>query len=355
MTMQSHGIGARACWFVGAAWDGRNDQTHRFLENGIWENGYEDKYLDLVKSIQPGDHIAIKSSFTRKRDLPFDNRGYAVSVMAIKATGTVIENLGDGRTLKVDWTPVDPPREWYFFTYRGTVWRVLPGNWAADALISFAFAGKPQDLSRFTNHPYWRERFGDATDGRNRFAWTSFYEAVANKLLEYREKRNELVAGIHAIGAQVGSMSILRDQFRDGSSGPLQDICPFTTIGIFNRGLTDENRKVIASKLADFLGVEEPTPELSTAYPSSTTNGPGFSVMRNYGNLMTSMRFGRYLKRRSASSILRTTMPRFVQRSPAPTTTRQEDRAWVGISPWAYIGFGLGAFQHWKSSHNSTL
>lgn len=55
-----------------------------------------------MKSIQIGDRIAIKSSYTRKHDLPFDNQGQTVSVMAIKAIGTVKENLGDGRTLKVD-------------------------------------------------------------------------------------------------------------------------------------------------------------------------------------------------------------------------------------------------------------
>ena len=52
--------------------------------------------LTLVKSIQPGDRIAIKSTYTRKHDLPFDSRGQTVSVMAIKAIGEVTENQGDG-------------------------------------------------------------------------------------------------------------------------------------------------------------------------------------------------------------------------------------------------------------------
>ena len=94
MHSKPEGAGARACWFVGAAYGGTDDQTPRFLQEGIWENGYQDKYLDAVKSIQVGDRIAIKSSYTRKHDLPFDNRGQTVSVMAIKAIGTVKENLG---------------------------------------------------------------------------------------------------------------------------------------------------------------------------------------------------------------------------------------------------------------------
>src|SRR5271169_4453396 len=106
MTTQS---GSQATWFVGAAYGhGTDDQTSRFLEEGIWENGYEDKYLDLVRSVRPGDRIAIKSSYTRKHDLPFDNRGQTVSVMAIKAIGTVTENLNDGKQVRVNWKRVDP-------------------------------------------------------------------------------------------------------------------------------------------------------------------------------------------------------------------------------------------------------
>ena len=267
MNSKPEGAGARACWFVGATYGGTDDQTPRFLQEGIWENGYQDKYLDAVKSIQVGDRIAIKSSYTRKHDLPFDNRGQTVSVMAIKAIGTVKENLGDGRTLKVDWKPFDPPREWYFYTNRSTVWRVLPGDWTTDALIGFTFEEKAQDINRFRNAPYWRERFGDSAVDKRRFNWTRFYEAVADKLLTFRHRRDELIAGIHVIASKVDGLSNLQDQFADGSSGPLKDICPFTAMGIFNRGITDANRKAIASELASLLGVSEPVPDSFEGIP----------------------------------------------------------------------------------------
>ncbi len=267
MNAKPEGVGARACWFVGASYGGTDDQTPRFLEEGIWENGYQDKYLDAVRSIQPGDRIAIKSSYTRKHDLPFDNRGQTVSVMAIKAIGTVKENLWDGRTLKVDWKPFDPPREWYFYTNRSTVWRVLPGDWTTDALIGFTFEEKPQDINRFRNAPYWRERFGDSAADKRRFKWTRFYEAVADRLLTFKDKRDELIAGIHSIASKVDGLSNLQDQFADGTSGPLKDICPFTAMGIFNRGITDANRKAIASELANLLGVSEAVPDSFEGIP----------------------------------------------------------------------------------------
>lgn len=84
-------------WFVGASYGGTDDQMPRFLSEGIWENGYDDKHLDVVRSMRTGDRIAIKASYTRKHGLPFESRGQAVSVMAIKAIGTITENLNDGK------------------------------------------------------------------------------------------------------------------------------------------------------------------------------------------------------------------------------------------------------------------
>lgn len=260
--------GAQATWFVGANFGGTEDQLPRFLADGIWENGYEDKHLDVVRSMRPGDRIAVKSSYTRKHGLPFDNRGQTVSVMAIKAIGTITENLNDGRHVRVEWTKLEPAREWYFYTHRGTIWRVLPGEWSADGLIAFAFDGKPQDIERFRNAPYWKERFGSTAPDKRRFGWTKFYEAIADKLLTYRNNRVALVEGIRAISTRVDGLGHLaEDHYTDGTTGFVRDICPFTTMGLFNRGVTDANRKIIAAELAKFLGVDEGVPESFEGIP----------------------------------------------------------------------------------------
>lgn len=249
-----------ANWFVGATYGGTDDQMPRFLAEGIWENGYDDRLLDVVRSMRPGERIAIKSSYTRKHGLPFDSRGRAVSVMGIKAVGTITENLNDGKRVKVDWAKVEPVREWYFYTHRATIWRVLPGEWMNDALIAFAFDGKPQDVDRFRNEPFWRERYGTTSPEKQRFEWTDFYEAVAEKLLAHADDRTPLIEGIHEIASRVPGLTYLQDKFPDGTSGPLRDICPFTTMGTFNRSMTDANRKTIAGELAKLLGVTVPVP-----------------------------------------------------------------------------------------------
>lgn len=102
-------------WFVGAMWgDGQGDQMPRFLQKGIWQNGYKEKFAEQVNKMKAGDRIAIKASFVRMRGTPFDNQGKTVSAMKIKAIGTVTRNHGDGRTVDVVWEPLTEPREWYF-------------------------------------------------------------------------------------------------------------------------------------------------------------------------------------------------------------------------------------------------
>ncbi|AZU03189.1 ATPase [Glycocaulis alkaliphilus] len=151
-------------WFVGSMWsDG--DQTNRFLEEGIWQNGDEDKFSALVRQMKPGDRIAIKASFTQKHHVPFENHGRTVSVMRIKAIGTITENRGDGMTVDVDWQELDPPKDWYFYTYRNTLARArVEDEDLARRLVAFTFHGAGQDYDYFLRHTYWAERFAPEVD-----------------------------------------------------------------------------------------------------------------------------------------------------------------------------------------------
>ena len=139
-------------WLMGAFWSGNDppDQTQRFLDEGIWQNGYKDRYLDEVRSMRVGDKIAIKATSTQRSNLPFDTRGKTVSRMTIKAIGTVVANQGDGRmTVEVEWEPSFQPKDWYFYTYRNTVWQLRAEDQYAKRLIEFVFDNKPQDYDWF--------------------------------------------------------------------------------------------------------------------------------------------------------------------------------------------------------------
>ena len=84
---------------VGFFWYGSEpeNQLPRFQKDGIWENGFDDKYLDKVKSVQVGSQIAAKTSYTRKKG------GKTISVLEVHGIGTVTANKGDGKILKVEW------------------------------------------------------------------------------------------------------------------------------------------------------------------------------------------------------------------------------------------------------------
>lgn len=105
-------------FLVGAFWDASNppDQTERFMREGIWFNGYEDKFQEEVKNVPVGSNIAIKAAFVREK---------TKSVMTIKARGVVIENLQDGQTLKVDWEDDFIPFEVSFGGYMSTIKEVV--------------------------------------------------------------------------------------------------------------------------------------------------------------------------------------------------------------------------------------
>jgi 5-methylcytosine-specific restriction protein B len=160
---------SRGFWFVGASWGATDDQTPRFLEECIWQNGHHDKFNDEIMRMKPGDRIAIKASYTRKRGLPFDNRGKTVSCMKIKAIGTITENMGDGKTVRVDWELLDPPREWFFYTYRITVVEAESSDEFARRLILFTFANGKQDYDFWINEvPYFAKKYGaDVKAGSN--------------------------------------------------------------------------------------------------------------------------------------------------------------------------------------------
>jgi 5-methylcytosine-specific restriction protein B len=288
MNKEDKGGAPMAAWFVGASFGGTDDQSERFVADGVWEiSNPTPKERATVRSMQVGERIAIKAAYTRKGSLPFDSRGHSVSTMAIKAIGTIVSNLGDGERIQVNWERVEPLREWYFYTYRPTIWRVEPGAWQTDALLGFAFQDKPQDVDLFRNAPFWRERFG-SVPVEHRFTWTDFYEAVADKLLAYQNDRTPLIDGLREIASRVAGLGYLQDKFADGSSGFLRDICPFTAMGTFNRSMTDANRRTIAAELANLIGVTVPVPDSFEGVP----------VLNNQRSW-----FFRYADKRGASDI----------------------------------------------------
>jgi 5-methylcytosine-specific restriction enzyme B len=124
---------------VGFFWYGSEpeNQLPRFQKEGIWENGFDDKYIDKVKSVAVGSQIAAKTSYTRKKD------GKTISVLEVHGIGTVTANQGDGKILRVDWKKDFKP-----FTidgrgaYRSTISKV---NHAENIELIFGNKNRTED------------------------------------------------------------------------------------------------------------------------------------------------------------------------------------------------------------------
>jgi hypothetical protein len=78
---------------VGSTWQENQDKTIEFLSANVWQNGYDDRFIEEIRAIKVDDILVLKSTFARGKQAQF----------RVKALGRVIENDGSGKWLRVDW------------------------------------------------------------------------------------------------------------------------------------------------------------------------------------------------------------------------------------------------------------
>ncbi|WP_282112338.1 McrB family protein [Maribacter stanieri] len=74
-----------------------SNQLSKFIDNGVWQNGYDDKFQNIVNSVPVGSLLAAKTSYT------MNEYEKTISVLEVHCIGKVIENHQDGKTLNVEW------------------------------------------------------------------------------------------------------------------------------------------------------------------------------------------------------------------------------------------------------------
>lgn len=87
------------------------------------------------------------------------------------------------------------------------------------------------------------------------FEWVSFYEACADALLNFRDKRHALYEKTEKLASQTELAAYLHFERREMWEERDFEIDPFTVMGIFNRGVTAEHREKLATFVAQMLGV----------------------------------------------------------------------------------------------------
>ena len=80
----------------------------------------------------------------------------------------------------------------------------------------------------------------------NQFDWIPFYEEFADKLLAYKDNRQELIEKIKHV-YEITKIKLPTLERNENGDNEIVDIDPFTTFGLFNKGITDANRVKIQS------------------------------------------------------------------------------------------------------------
>ena len=96
----------------------------------------------------------------------------------------------------------------------------------------------------------------------NHHPWTVFYTKFATCLLSYRQNRPDLIRKIQSVYDRIGMKLPKLER-----SGVPTDIDPFTVFGLFNKGIKDENRRMIIRGLIAEFAVAAEAPEDFSGIP----------------------------------------------------------------------------------------
>jgi len=275
----------RKFFFVGTTIEGK-DYTNEFMKNNEWRLGWEGKedkdQYQLMRSyydqMSEGDYVILKSTYTRKNNLPFLNpNSKSASVMRIKAVGIVKKNLEDGHTVKVNWINdyQRTTKEWYFYTSRVAIWMLDYNSDSRNShLIEFSLNDVKQDYNIFLSRDYWKKQFYNEeqfqeyvssrqeTKFEKQFDWVDFYQEFADKLGPYFNDRDTLIEKVNKTYKAINMKLPTLERDRN-----IVDIDPFTIFALFNKGIKDENRIKIIQGFKEEFSVDAAVPESFDGIP----------------------------------------------------------------------------------------
>jgi 5-methylcytosine-specific restriction protein B len=87
------------------------------------------------------------------------------------------------------------------------------------------------------------------------FSWIPFYTELADRLRPWRHRQVELIERLLTLREAGQPLPELKDKDGQGNEFTLGEIDPFTVFALFNRGMTDANRRRLAGAIGTELGV----------------------------------------------------------------------------------------------------
>ena len=94
---------------------------------------------------------------------------------------------------------------------------------------------------------------------KNQFDWIAFYEEFADKLLAYKDNRQDLIEKIKQV-YEVTGIKLPTLERNENGDNEIIDIDPFTTFGLFNKQITDENRIKIITEIKELFSINSDIP-----------------------------------------------------------------------------------------------
>ena len=98
----------------------------------------------------------------------------------------------------------------------------------------------------------------------NAYQWEPFYEALADKLLTYNDKRDSLFDLMRKAASEQPLMQYLHFENADWWD---HQIDPFSVMGVMNRSTSDTHRTALAEVIASTFGIALPAPTEFTGIP----------------------------------------------------------------------------------------
>ena len=110
--------------------------------------------------------------------------------------------------------------------------------------------------------------------------WVDFYKELAERLLDFREKRNELIIKIRKVYELAGIKLPTLEK-----DNKLTDIDPFTIFGLFNKSSLKESNKIkILDAVSRVFNVESKVPSSFESIPTINNMGATYYDFEGYRN-----------------------------------------------------------------------
>ena len=110
----------------------------------------------------------------------------------------------------------------------------------------------------------------------NTYSWSLIYKLLAHKLLDFENNRKQLIEIIKSVFTETDlKLPTL------GKDDNIIDIDPFTVFGLFNKGITDVNRKTILTALASKVGIKDNIPDDFSGIPVLNNRNATFYAFNN--------------------------------------------------------------------------